>query len=441
MEKTNYERNVIKQCFSDNSNLLYCLERVPDNSVFNDDLCKLLWQAFQIIQKAGQPISSSTIIDVLRETGNHSKIEPFEILIKEKQFDELQWKYHLFYLCEQWSRNIILEACREVRGGELPKSSEVMAETLNVALMKVQSTHVLPISFKNAYKGTLDEIREIYYGHKIPMIYTGHDKFDSVVALSKKKYILLAAQKKIGKTRFMVDMVDRIINNNSDVAIQFFSMEMTYDELIRCFMSRKTKIEDRIIMGKNKDLKLTQSQLQEIEIAAEYFDKYPIEIIDKQMNIFQITSKFTSFVKANPEKTCICVIDNLALIKPHIDNDVQFEDDVARMLKQCRDETEGIIIMLHHLTKESESKWNKDSGYEPKVTHIRGSSRLVDLANQVILLHRPDQYPDLVEQAINAGKGDQIRGLFVVDVALNREGSSEKIIMRHQLAFSQFEEK
>jgi replicative DNA helicase len=117
---------------------------------------------------------------------------------------------------------------------------------------------------------------------------------------------------------------------------------------------------------------------------------------------------------------------------------LQFEDDVARMFKNLRDTTGGIIILLHHLTKESESKWNKAEGYEPKLIHIRGSSRISDFANQVLLLHRPDHYDDLVEIAKMAGKN--IHGAFQVDVAANRDGEEKKIQFKHELAFCHFSE-
>ena len=97
--------------------------------------------------------------------------------------------------------------------------------------------------------------------------------------------------------------------------------------------------------------------------------------------------------------------------------------------------------MLHHLTKESESKWNKDSGYEPKLTHIRGSSRISDFANQVILLHRPDNYDDLIEQARMQGKLDKIDGLFIVDIAANRDGEMNKISFDHNIKHCWFNER
>jgi replicative DNA helicase len=110
------------------------------------------------------------------------------------------------------------------------------------------------------------------------------------------------------------------------------------------------------------------------------------------------------------------------------------------MFKALRDSTNSTIFAVHHLTKESESKWNKEAGYEPKINHIRGSSRIADFANQVILLHRPDNYDDIMEEARRAGKEKQLRGLFIVDIAANRDGDTGKIIMRHDIAHCFFHE-
>ncbi|MEO7399055.1 MAG: DnaB-like helicase C-terminal domain-containing protein, partial [Ilumatobacteraceae bacterium] len=312
-----------------------------------------------------------------------------------------------------------------------------LVASANGILRALNCDEVKSIGFDKAYQDTIKKMRDIKEGKKRSILNTGLDKFDEVVALSEKKMICIAAQKKVGKTRFTVDLIDRIIGNNKDVAVQWFSLEMLSDELVRCFISRKVKLTDKQLMGKGHTL--TDFEMNHIEAAYEYFKKYPIEFIDEPVNVFNICSRFERFAEKHKGKLPILVIDNLGLIKPHIENSNLYEDDIARMLKNLRDITGGIIIFLHHLTKESESKWNKETAYEPKTTHIRGSSRIADFSNQILLLHRPDHYSDLVEEA--KAKGLDIKGIFQVDVAANRDGSEEKIIFRHQIQHCLFEEK
>lgn len=130
----------------------------------------------------------------------------------------------------------------------------------------------------------------------------------------------------------------------------------------------------------------------------------------------------------------------MAYIKLHVKDQIQFEDDVARSLVNLRDKTNGTIFLLHHLTKETDSKWNKDTGYEPKLSYIRGSKRLVDCPNQIILLHRPDFFEDLVSEAKQAGRLADIKGLFPVMLEVNRDGKTGIIAMQHLIEYSFFNE-
>src|SRR3990172_5187035 len=437
MNSDNYEKNIIKQCFSNKEALLYCLERITTEKLFSDAECRLYWQIFSVIYKEGQNVCSSTVEDVLRHTKNDDLIEGFKALYANIYQDEQEWQYHLFYLDEQYRKKIIFEESVYIRDNITKLSGGDLINRLGSLVKEISSGGAREISFREAYRSTVQEIRDINDGKQKSFLATGNKEFDECISLTHKKYILISSQKKIGKTRFTIDLIDRLITlNPDDVAIQWFSLEMLSDELIRCFISRKTKLTDKQLLGKG--YKLNIAELKNIEMAYAWFEKYPITFIDEPVNIFNICSKFERFKEKNSNKTCICIIDNLGLIKTHLDDTNANEDDIARMLKGLRDSTEGIIIALHHLTKESESKWNKEVGYEPKINHIRGSSRIADFANQVILLHRPDHYDDLRQMAANAGKS--IDGMFQVDIAANRDGEERKIIMNHDIKYCMFYE-
>jgi replicative DNA helicase len=399
---------------------------------------KLFWQVYAVIYKQGSNICSSTVEDVLKLTANEDLIEDFDNVTGVTYKDEDQWKYHLEYIIEQYRKTVLLELSNDIRHEIGKKSSKELAEHVNLQIREINSSDVKVTSFKEAYKKTISNIRDINEGRTRSGLLTGHNNFDLKVSISENKMILIAAQKKIGKSRFIVDLIDRLCNRNENIAIQWYTFEMRSEELIRCFISRKVRLTEHQLLGKN--YKLSTDEVSKVEAAANFFDKYPIEFIDETMNIFGITSKFESFKHKNPNKHCICVVDNLGLIKPHIPDQLAFEDDVARMFKSLRDSTNSTIIAVHHLTKESESKWNKEGGYEPKINHIRGSSRIADFANQVILLHRPDNYDDLMQEAKAHGKEKQIKGLFIVDVAANRDGDAGKVIMRHELQYCMFHE-
>jgi replicative DNA helicase len=434
---TNYEFNLIKQAFTDKDKFLFCIEKIKNPEIFLDPIANLYWRIFKIIYQEGQELSFSKVEDILRTTDNAQHIGHFKHVVEGEYTEEYEWQYHLFFLEEQYRKSIMLEMASMIQKGVGKSSSQQILELCNSALRDLNSEEANSVNFKKAYEETVKQITDIHTGSTKSVLITGNKRFDEVATLSPKKLITWAAQKKIGKSRFMVDLVQRLITHNpKDVAIQWYSLEMKSEELVRCFISRMLNLTDKQLMGKG--YKITEFEMGCISNLIKYFEKYPIEFIDEAVNINNICSKFERFAERHPGKTPICIIDNLGLIKPHINDSIAFDDDVARMLKNLRDKTGGMINVLHHLTKESESKWNKDMGYEPKTTHIRGSSRIADFSNMVVLLHRPDHYKDLVEEARLAGA--DINGRFIVNISENRDGESDRIVMNHKIQYCHFSE-
>jgi len=438
-ERESYESNIIKQCFQDKTIFLTCIEKIPSEKMFQNTLMRLFWQVFTMVYEEGQELHSSVIKDVLTHTNNEELIDKFNDVVSKSYDDEDQWEYHLSYLIEQLRKELLLDISDVIRKDIGNLSSEELLNSVNGQIVELNSTEIKTKSFKQAFDETIRNIKDIAQGKEKSLLVTGHTKFDEVVSVGKKSILMVAAQKKVGKTRFLVHLVDKLINGNpKDVAVQWYSFEMQSDEMTRLFISKKIGLNDKQLMSIN--YKLTSDEILRVEAGYQYFSDFPIEFVDDTANIFNICSRFERFSDANLGKIPICVIDNLGLIKPHQKHDLQNEDDIARMLKDLRDKTGGLIIVLHHLSKESESKFNVTEMYRPKVTHIRGSSRLVDFANKVLLLHRPEMYADVVKHYTKAGKQHLIENLMEINCALNRNGDTGIIDFNHQLEFSNFQE-
>lgn len=436
-ERKEYQMNILKQCFNDRSVFLECVEKVPNEKLFSDPICRLFWQAYLMIYREGEDLHYSVINDIFKHTNNEELIETFQKTVEGTYHDESQWQYHLSYLKEQFNKELLMELSEQIRKDIGMKSSEELLNEANSLLTDLNAAEVSSIGFKDAFRKAVQNIKEIRAGKTISLLQTGHDRFDDVVSLGLKQILMIAAQKKIGKTRFLVHLMDKLVEHNmNNVAIQWYSFEMQSDEMIRLFLGRKMSLTDKQMLGIN--YQLTDDQISRMEAMESSFKSYPIDFVDESANIFGIASRFERYADANRGKVPVLVIDNLGLIKPHANNDNQNEDEIARTLKDLRDKTGALIIVLHHLNKESEGKFNITEMYRPKVNHIRGSSRLVDFANKVLLLHRPEFYQDVVKHYAKSGEEYLINGLFEVNCALNRNGDTGIIDFRHDLAYCLF---
>ena len=434
-----FERNIIKQCFNSRDVFLYILETIGDDDVFSDSICNTLWKIYMAINKEGFNLNGTSISDVIKHTNYDKLQESFDEIINSEYQDEQEWKYHLYIIQENYKKNILMSVSKRIDDEIHSSSSEEILNNIQDDIMNLQNTGIKTISMGAACMNTIEDIKNINEGLKQSYLKTGNNNFDRLVSLSPGKFILVAAIAKQGKSRWVIDLIDRLINNNEKVNVQWDTFEMRPEEVLKCFISRKTKFTNYKLDGKQG--KLSLEDMDQIKIVAKYFGNYPIEFIGEHLTITAICTKFIKFCKEHKGQTNILVIDNLAYIKVENKDQGMFEDLVAKTLVQLRDKTNGIIILVHHLTKETDSKWNKDSGYEPKLAYVRGSKRLIDCPNQILLLHRPDAYPDLVQEAKEAGQYEKIKGLFVAQLEVNRDGETGIIEYQHNIQFSYFEER
>jgi hypothetical protein len=104
-----------------------------------------------------------------------------------------------------------------------------------------------------------------------------------------------------------------------------------------------------------------------------------------------------------------------------------------------RQESHALILPIHHLSKESESHFNKADLFEPQTKHLRGSNKWADSVNALMLAHRPDHYPQL-EEILGTNRWNELKGKMLIKVPISRAGPAGKISMKYDLSTCRFEE-
>lgn len=434
-----YQKNIIKQCFDTPSIFFECMEKIANDEIFSDEILRCYWQIFKLIYKEGETICMSIVQDVLKESSREDLIDDFKNVVEGKYTDEDQWSYQVFYLCEHYNKKKLLQMSKWVASNIGKLSSDDLLIGINEKTKGMDTSGVKTVKFSTGFQEAFSDIWSIHKGEKRSSLITGNPKFDRIIGITESRILFIAAQKKIGKTRFLVDLMDRLINNNANIAVLWFTLEMQVIEMLRTFIGRLCMLTDDELLEKG-DYKLSLEDITRIRKAEKVFQDYPVDFVEEAVNIYNIVAKFESFKKRNQNKHCILVVDNIGLITPHIKDPIANDDDMSRIFKNLRDSTKGTIILLHHLKKSSEARNNRSNGYEPIIEDVRGTSRLMDYANQVILLHRYDHYNDLMEAAQKENRLEELKGLFIVNCAINRSSQNGKMLFRHDIAHSRFEE-
>jgi replicative DNA helicase len=99
---------------------------------------------------------------------------------------------------------------------------------------------------------------------------------------------------------------------------------------------------------------------------------------------------------------------------------------ISRSLKGLAKELEVPVIALSQLSRAPEARGD----HRPMLSDLRESGSLEQDADVVILMLRPDQYPDHAPEE---------EGLVMVDVAKQRNGPTDKVTLTFLKTFTRFE--
>lgn len=287
----------------------------------------------------------------------------------------------------------------------------------------------------DAVTQTLEDIKARHKGIVNAQLLTGWSEYDDLLKLDTSRLIVIAAGQKIGKTAFIISQIKKIFEMNKNIAVQWYSFEMSKEAVIRRMIMEDVGLTENQIQSKG--YKLNQSDIDKIKKSTATISSYNIQIIDYKLSIYDIRKRFKSFCKKNIGKQCICVIDNHGFLADTIEDD----NKVSKLYATIRDETKSLIFVLHHLTTKGNQLFNVENGYEPNKEMVRGSTRIIDYCNALVLLHRPDFFMDLMQKLkleCTPEEYNAIKSLFLGIVPINREGGTGYFRLQHNIKYNQF---
>jgi hypothetical protein len=195
----------------------------------------------------------------------------------------------------------------------------------------------------------------------------------------------------------MTYLAKGMLDNNEKLAVLWFSMEDSKEQIVRSFISMQVQLTTKELQSINYTL--SPEDHENIEQVTREFNDYNIEFVDRVSSISTITRKTKQFKDRHHESMIIVIIDNLGLISTDsYYKGTEKDDYLAGKIKELSDRIEASVFLLHHMTKETAKAFNLKEGYRPRKEHIRGSSRILDYVQQAIMVNLPRKYKDLVTE-------------------------------------------
>lgn len=434
-----YEQAVLSACMNNTEALSVVADNLTVKMLYKD-IHKNVFLAMKSLYDKGKDVSVESLLDTM---------DKYNLSLSSQEIKEIptrpyhDWDKKMRYIVEANNVKMLNTLAMSIIN-RTDTNLQSFIERVSTMIDNMRESFVQKSTAQTAVQKTIRRIRKINKGEERSFLFT-HDKvLNEVAFITPDSMVAIAGPQGAGKTRYVIKTMKDILALNKDISILWYSMEDSDEKIIRCFISSDVQLDDAQMLSRNYTL--TQEQLQQIELSTSKYSGYDIEFVNDSSSINAISSKFKAFCKSRKDRWCLLIIDNFMLIKDiseAITNSTAIEDNVMAKLKQLRTDTnkDGMvssIFLLHHLTKDVTARSNKEEGYRPKISNMKGTTRVADTCSIVILINNIAQHKDLIRehsklpdiQCLGADgeyklykRSAIMNNLIICDVVKNREGT------------------
>lgn len=372
-----------------------CLYDISDSlisSAFYSARNKLIYEIILELQGKSIPIDSVSLLERLKEKSLIERSGGAAYLAELMDFvpNTANIKHYCDTILKKKIMRDLLDAADHVSGLGYDESKE-LDEILDVAEKRIfevtnQTSSQNIIALSDVVGEAFERLEKVHAEKDgIRGVPTGFKALDNKLSgFQKADLIILAARPSMGKTSLSLDIARKAALNHN-ITVQFFSLEMSADQLVDRMVSAEAGVDSwSIRTGKG----LKESDFEKIGEAISKLSNAPIFINDEAgSNILKMRSIAR---RLKSEKNLgLIIVDYLQLMSPttKTDNMVNQVTEISRSLKQLAKEINVPVIALSQLSRAVESR-----GGKPRLSDLRDSGSIEQDADVVMFIHREDKY-------------------------------------------------
>lgn len=242
----------------------------------------------------------------------------------------------------------------------------------------------------SSFSDALSELSEIVEGNlkgKRISVATGFKLFDNYCLLRPNTLTIIAAFTSVGKSALAMNITMHAAKEG--IPVGYYSLEMGKAELASRALSGTSGLSSSRMMNK----KLEDSELKDFREAVEKDRSLPIYIDERATVSFDRTIRSIRTLK-KAHDIGLVIIDYLQIYAQVSDNAEQSLGYMARASKNIAKELGIPVVLLSQLNR---------SGDHPSIKMLRGSGQIEESADNIVLIDRPEAYPD---NAVNKYSGE-----------------------------------
>jgi replicative DNA helicase len=347
------------------------------------------------------------------------------------------FRHHLQHVKDKFVLRAIIQNSNEAiaQAYDAPEEVAALLDSVESSIMSIRdgAETTREITNRQGVQNVVSEIKQIIDGNLAQMgIPTGFERLDGMTSgLQDGEMFVVAARPSMGKTSFMMNIVENICVDQGKPAM-VFSLEMSAHQLRkRLLFSRARFSKSSLVAGETP----AKGDLIRIKRASLEIAEAPLFIDDTQgITINELRAKARR--RHRTTGLALIAIDYLQLMRSRTK---QAQNSREREIAEISAGVKGLakdlgipIIILAQLNRGPESRSGKAMG-KPRMADLRESGSIEQDADLVGLLYRPGYYAeDEDAKAAEAGAAELI-------LAKNRNGATGHIPLTFVECLMKFE--
>jgi replicative DNA helicase len=390
-------------------------QALPDLTLDCDDFqhwpYRLLWDAFTRMHRDGAPFDSPSLIAHLGDDLPRALDAITDLFGSGVAPSSAPW--HAAQLAAVSTRRRLTEAAARIN--QAAAGSMDTAELAEFAREQIDTATTArggaPLP---AFQDLIDRAVQRWQSPITDVIPTGWQDLDELLSgggLRPGHLTVVGARPGLGKS-----LVATMIAGRTAAAgrgVYFASAEMTADELVDRFAAASTGVSLADLSGQA----LTGEQVQSMQLILRRLRRWPLAVDDRAHSITAIKRAARTLNRA-PAGLSLVVVDYLQLLESVDASRLPRHEVVAgmsRALKLLARDLGVPLVLLSQLNRSSMQRADK----RPIISELRESGAVEQDADEIILLHRDDDDPDLA-------------GQVELHLAKNRHGPTGHVRLRWQ---------
>jgi replicative DNA helicase len=367
------------------------------------------------LDEVGGPAYIAALVDGVPRSTN---VEHYARIIKEKSTLR-----HLIY-----SANKIVAAAYDAE-----EDADVILDQAEHAIFAIADDKIRDgfVSLRDLAQASLDTIERLHARKElITGVPSGFKDLDDLTAgFQPGDLVIIAARPSVGKTALALNIAQNVAISahrpgGIPRTVGIFSLEMSKEQLFLRMLTSEARIDSHRLrtgfLGENDWGKLSRA-IGVLSDAKIYVDD------SSSIGVLEMRAKCRRLASMEHGLDLI-IVDYLQLMqgRGRFESRTLEVASISRALKGLAKELSVPVLALSQLSRAPETRGD----HRPMLSDLRESGSLEQDADVVMLLSRPDQYPDHTPEH---------EGLVAVDVAKQRNGPTDKVSLTFLKQFTRYE--